>query len=113
MSKKESIKLKTVLAVELKDNYDILVKYDVPIWRKNREGKSIIVPLDKLELYFGSEKIDDLKLYIDEKWEKRIKNEIKITDSGGIIPVLTAPEMSDDFETSLKTYRKMDYNVRG
>ena len=112
MSKKESIKLKTVHAVELKENYNILVKYDVPIWRKNREGKPVIVPLDKLELYFGSKKIDELKLYIDEKWEKRIKNEIKITDSGGNMPVLTAPEMSDDFETSLKTYGKMNYNER-
>ncbi len=59
----------------LRNNMNEIILNEIPVWRKNKSGQMIIVPLKMLEQYIGSSGTEELVFYIESKWEERIKYE--------------------------------------
>jgi putative nucleotidyltransferase with HDIG domain len=45
---------------------------DIPVWRRNKTGQHVIVPLEKLEQFLGDNDKTDIVFFIDEEWKSLI-----------------------------------------
>lgn len=66
---------------DLRENLHEILNNDIPVWRRNKSGKLVTIPLDRLEQFIGSNDGIIPTFYIDEKWENLIKTHtsIKVT----------------------------------
>lgn len=60
---------------ELKANLYEINKNKIPIWRKNKSGSLVIIPAEKIDVFFGSNNVGDVFFYIESKWENSIKKD--------------------------------------
>ncbi len=58
---------------DLKENLYGILSNDIPVWRRNKSGKLVTIPLDRLEQFIGSNDLISITFYIDEKWESLIR----------------------------------------
>jgi len=56
----------------LKYNVKVILNNNIPVWRKNKSGEYVVIPLENLEQFFGNNDNVDLILYITEEWESLI-----------------------------------------
>ncbi len=57
---------------ELKLNISLIKNNNIPVWRKNKSGQTVIVPLEKLEQFLGDNENSDIIFFITEEWESII-----------------------------------------
>jgi len=58
---------------DLKENMHRIQDNNIPVWRKNKSGNLVIIPLERLEQFIGNDETVSIIFYIDEKWESYIK----------------------------------------
>lgn len=68
-----NIKFIELNLVDLKDNLHRILDNNIPVWRRNKSGNLVTVPLDRLEQFIGNNEEVPIIFYIDEKWESYIK----------------------------------------
>ncbi len=86
----------------LKENLHRIQDNNIPVWRKNKSGNLVTIPLERLEQFTGNNENISIIFYIDEKWESNIKlstsplkinssNDTKLpwTDNSGIADTYT------------------------
>jgi len=61
----------------LQNNLNEILINAIPVWRKNKSGKLVIIPVNMLEQYIGNSNLSESVFYIEEKWKDRIKIEDK------------------------------------
>ncbi len=59
---------------ELTKNLPDIIKSGIPVWRKNIEGITVTIPVDKLSHYIG-EHLEEFTFYINKDWKSKIKND--------------------------------------
>ncbi|MFA5519487.1 MAG: HD domain-containing protein [Spirochaetota bacterium] len=60
---------------ELKANFYEINKNKIPVWRKNKSGSFVIIPAEKIDVFFGSKDANAVFFYIENKWKDRIKKD--------------------------------------
>ncbi len=60
---------------ELKANSYEINKNKIPVWRKNKSGSLVIIPAEKIDVFFGSKDADAVSFYIESKWKDTIKKD--------------------------------------
>ncbi len=60
---------------ELKSNLYEINKNNIPIWRKNKSGALVILPAEKIDIFFGKDDIGDVLFYIESRWKDSIKKD--------------------------------------
>jgi len=58
---------------ELKANLYEINKNKIPIWRKKKSGELVILPVEKIDLFFGTDDINEVRFYIENRWRDSIK----------------------------------------
>ena len=58
---------------ELKQNLSLIRTHNIPVWRINKTGHYVIVPLEKLEQFLGGNVDSDINFFITEEWKSLIK----------------------------------------
>jgi len=48
---------------ELKANLYEINKNNIPIWRKNKAGVLVILPVEKIDIFFGKDDIENILFY--------------------------------------------------
>jgi hypothetical protein len=62
------------IAIEdINNNLKDIVAVNVAVWRKNIEGRMVVVPVKKLEQYLKEEDTNKFKFFIEINWRERIK----------------------------------------
>lgn len=64
---------------ELKANLYEINKNKIPIWRKNKSGSLVIIPAEKIDIFFGRNDAGDVLFYIESKWKDSIKKDFNPT----------------------------------
>ena len=102
--------LKKISIDDIKNNFAEIKKFSIPLWRKNRDGKLVTIPLDKINQFFGNEKDENLSILIEENWSSRIKlsNDLKsdIIEESSAVPVL------DDYGDKIVEYKNITIEGR-
>jgi hypothetical protein len=57
---------------DLKQNMTLIKTGSIPVWRKNKTGQYVIVPLEKLEQFLGDNDKTDVVFFINEEWKTLI-----------------------------------------
>lgn len=69
-----------------------LIKYDIPVVRKNRDGNWVIVPIENLSSFLGASRASEVPIFIRKGWHKEInvkrKDEVRIVS----IPKITGED---------------------
>jgi len=60
---------------ELKANLYEINKNNIPIWRKNKAGVLVILPVEKIDIFFGKDDIENILFYIESRWKDSIKKD--------------------------------------
>ena len=60
---------------ELKANFYEINKNRIPVWRKNKSGSFVLIPAEKIDIFFGSNDADAVFFYIESKWKDKIKKD--------------------------------------
>jgi len=58
---------------ELKANLYEIKKNKIPIWRRKKSGEFVILPIEKIDLFFGTDDINEVRFYIEIRWRDSIK----------------------------------------
>ncbi|HPS85973.1 MAG TPA: HD domain-containing protein [Spirochaetota bacterium] len=67
------IKYVTITLDILKDNLSLIRTNNIPVWRKNKSGVYVVIPLERLEQFLGENNRTDITFSITEEWEDIIK----------------------------------------
>ena len=67
-----NIKFIELSLADLKDNLHRILHNDIPVWRRNKSGNLVTIPLERLEQFTGNNDMVSVIFYIDEKWESLI-----------------------------------------
>ena len=62
----------TLTLEELKNNLALIRTNNIPVWRKKKSGQYVIIPLERLEQFLGSNEQTDIIFFITDEWEKII-----------------------------------------
>ncbi len=54
-------------------NLNEILHSSIPVWRKNKSGKFVTIPLDRLEQFVGNDNSNHMLFFIEDLWEARIK----------------------------------------
>ncbi|HOP29139.1 MAG TPA: HD domain-containing protein [Spirochaetota bacterium] len=110
MSEKK-IKYIELNLADLKENINRIQNNNIPVWRKNKSGSLVIIPLERLEQFIGNNESISIIFYIDEKWESNIKISSSLPD---IKPAAAAQHpwtdnsgISDTYTERRKKYLEM------
>ncbi len=57
----------------LKDNLSLIRTNNIPVWRKNKSGVYVVIPLERLEQFIGENENREIVFFITEEWEKIIE----------------------------------------
>lgn len=57
---------------DLKSNVNNIIANSVPVWRKNKSGELVILPLDRIEQFIGGDRLSSVIFYISSKWQNVI-----------------------------------------
>lgn len=63
----------TITLDVLKDNLSLIRTNNIPVWRKNKSGVYVVIPLERLEQFLGENDRKDIVFYITEEWEHIIE----------------------------------------
>lgn len=58
---------------DLKQNMNLIKTSNIPVWRKNKTGQYVIVPLEKLEQFLGDKDETGIVFFINEEWKALIR----------------------------------------
>ena len=70
--KEETSEHQEITSEEIAANLKDITECNVAVWRKNKEGAMVTVPVEKLEQYLGG-KAGDAKFQIEKEWKGKIK----------------------------------------
>lgn len=59
----------------LKYNLQLIKEKDIPVWRRNRDGEYVIIPLERLEQFVGDNDKSNIEFFILPQWRDIIKDE--------------------------------------
>jgi putative nucleotidyltransferase with HDIG domain len=104
--------LKKISIDEITQNLTELSKNSIPIWRKNRDGKFVTIPHDKINQYLNNEKYKNLSFLIEENWISRIKTDFELKASGTIESVPAQALVYDNFTEKIIDYKKIPFEKR-
>ncbi len=68
-----NIKFLELNLADLRENLHRILNNNIPVWRRNKNGNLVIIPLDRLEQFIGNNDTVSLIFYIDEKWESMVE----------------------------------------
>lgn len=57
---------------DLKTNVNSIISNSIPVWRKNKAGELVIIPLDRIDTFITGDKLASSIFYISSKWKKMI-----------------------------------------
>jgi hypothetical protein len=57
----------------LKDNLTLIRTNNIPVWRKNKSGVYVVIPLERLEQFLGENDRRDIVFFITGEWENIIE----------------------------------------
>jgi len=69
----------------LKNNLTLIRNNNIPVWRKNKIGQYVVIPLEKLEQFLGNNEQTKIIFFITDEWESLISIESENTKKNGII----------------------------
>ncbi|HPJ34479.1 MAG TPA: HD domain-containing protein [Spirochaetota bacterium] len=95
---------------DIKENLHSILENNIPVWRRNKSGNLVTIPLNRLDQFIGSNEQVTLRFFIDEKWENRIKiqtnNPQKITGPA-IFSWRNRDSQKDPYEERMKIFLDM------
>lgn len=63
----------TITLDVLKDNLSLIRTNNIPVWRKNKSGVYVVIPLERLEQFLGENDRKDVVFFITGEWENIIE----------------------------------------
>ncbi len=84
----------TIKLNELRNNLNHIRSNNIPVWRLNRSGQYVVIPLEKLEQFLGDKEQSEIVFFITKEWTSMItieeinakkdavRNQNKWADSG-------------------------------
>ncbi len=64
----------TISLENLKSNLNLIRINKIPVWRKNKSGQFVIIPLERLEYFLGGNAQSEIIFFITEEWERKIND---------------------------------------
>ena len=63
-----------VLKENIIEDLNNIISCNVAIWRKNKDGNYVTIPIDKIKQYVG-ESDDTFEFFIEKDWKNKIKDQ--------------------------------------
>ena len=63
---------------KLKNNLNLIRSKNIPVWRINKSGQYVVIPLERLEQFLGTNEQSEIVFFITEEWEALIIVNTKI-----------------------------------
>lgn len=99
---------------DLKYNVSSIIANSIPVWRKNRSGELVIIPLDRIDQFMSGDKLATTIFYISGKWQKLIVTGVKKVDVSekSRKPVFITGDNPDPYTDFRKKAEAMPHNER-
>jgi len=81
----------------LKNNLNLIRTKDIPVWRRNKSGQYVIIPLERLEQFLGNNDQSEIVFFITAEWETIINSNNEIQLKNDIINQNNIAKSGSDF----------------